>query len=318
MPTASVCIVTYNSAEDIEPCLNAVLQQSFPLENIIVIDNASSDETLSRVLPFTDRVELIANKVNNGFAGGQNQAIRQNRSDYVLVLNPDVTLDQHYLSEIIAFMERDQAVGSATGKLVLAAEPSVMDTAGLAMKRTRQAFDLAAGDQASNWNEEKAVFGVSGAAAVYRAAMIKDIAYEGQFFDEHFFAYKEDVDVAWRAGTLGWKSYYIPTAHAIHNRGWKKGGRGSMPLFVRRHSYQNHIFTLLKNESFGWHSFVSLPVIIAVELAKLGYIVLREPGLLPCWPFIFRSIPSMLCKRKSLFYKAKVLHVNRVESNKGI
>lgn len=307
MATASVCIVTYNSADDIEACLNAVIKQRHPVERIVVIDNASTDGTAERVLQFADQVHFILNKVNNGFAGGQNQAIRQTRSDYVLVLNPDVVLDPYYLSEIIAFMERQPRVGSVTGQLVLADDTNIMDSAGLGMKRTRNAYDLGAGELAAKWDVSQPVFGVSGAAAVYRSAMIRDIEIDGQFFDEHFFAYKEDVDVAWRANKLGWTSYYVPTAKAIHHRGWKKGGRSSVPLFVRRHSYQNRFFTLVKNETFGWHSFVIIPLIFAAEAVKLGYIVLREPGLLRCWPFIFRSIPSMLHKRKWIKNKANLL-----------
>lgn len=78
-----------------------------------------------------------------------------------------------------------------------------------------------------------------------------------------------------------------------------------MPLFVRQHSYQNRFFTLLKNEPIGWHSIFIAPLIFATEAVKLGYIVLREPGLLRCWPVIIRSIPSMLAKRKWLMRKAK-------------
>ncbi|MBD2867970.1 glycosyltransferase family 2 protein [Paenibacillus arenilitoris] len=306
MPTVSVCIVTYNSANDIEACLNAVLMQTCPVQQIIVIDNASADDIAERITPYRNQVHFIANKVNNGFAGGQNQAIRQTRSDYVLVLNPDVTLSPDYLSETIAFMERHPKVGSATGKLVLADHPGIMDSAGIGMKRNRQGYDLAAGEPAADWMESKEVFGVSGAAAVYRSAMIRHIEFEGQFFDEQFFAYKEDVDVAWRARKLGWTSYYVATALATHHRGWKKGRRGSMPLFVRRHSYQNRFFTLIKNETFGLHSFLTIPLILVSEAVKLGYIVLREPGLLACWPFIMKSLPSMLRKRKWIINKARL------------
>lgn len=305
MPTASVCIVTYNSAKDIESCLNALLKQSFPVERIVVIDNASTDGTAERVRQFADNIHFIANEVNNGFAGGQNQAIRQTRSDYVLVLNPDVTLDPDYITEIVTFMEQDPSVGSATGRLVFASNIDVMDSAGLGMKRTRNAYDLGAGEPAANWNATKAVFGVSGAAAMYRTAMIRDVEHDGEFFDEHFFAYKEDVDVAWRAKKLGWMSHYVPAANALHHRGWKKGGRSSVPLFVRQHSYQNRFFTLLKNEPIGWHSLLIGPLILAAEAVKLGYIALREPGLLRCWPVIFRSAPSMLRKRKWIMQKSK-------------
>ncbi|WP_338554882.1 glycosyltransferase family 2 protein [Paenibacillus sp. KS-LC4] len=311
MATASVCIVTYNSAADIEACLNAVLHQTLQPERIVIIDNASTDGTKAIVERYAaDKgLEAIicftANSVNNGFAGGQNQAIRQTASHYVLVLNPDVTLGPAYLAETVAYMEGHPETGSVTGKLVLGSDHSTMDSAGLGMRHTRQAYDLASGEPAAEWNELREVFGVSGAAAVYRRAMIADIQMDGQFFDEDYFAYKEDVDVAWRAQKLGWKAYYVPSATALHHRGWKQGGRRSIPLFIRRHSYQNRWFTLIKNEPVGWQLLWLLPLLAFVEASKLVYILLREPGLLGSWPIIFRMLPVMLDKRKQVERKAK-------------
>jgi GT2 family glycosyltransferase len=303
-PTASVCIVTFNSSADIAACLNAVLQQTLPFESIVVVDNASSDLTLEALRPFEDSIALLANSVNNGFAGGQNQAIKHTSSDYVLVLNPDVVVSPDYLERIIDFMEQNPTAGSATGQLILADRPELLDSAGLIMGWHRQARDLGAGEPAANWGAQLEVFGVSGAAAVYARRMIDDIEWNGQFFDEEFFAYKEDVDAAWRARRLGWKSYYIPDAKAIHKRGWKEGGRRSIPLFVRKHSYQNRFYTLIKNEPFGLHWLYLMPAIAAVELVKLGYILLREPELLQSWPVIIRTFPGQLTKRRWL--KARI------------
>jgi GT2 family glycosyltransferase len=305
VPAVSVCIVTWNSARDIGDCLNAVFGQSFPIASIVVVDNASTDETLDVLARFQDRIRIIRNERNNGFAGGQNQAIAASApSDYVLVLNPDVLLDPDYVAEIVAVMERDPRIGSAAGMLVRADRPDIMDSAGLALRPDRNAVDLAAGEPAADWTSPREVFGVSGAAAVYRRAMIGEISDGGQFFDEDFFAYKEDVDAAWRARHLGWTAVYVPSARAVHRRGWKPGGRRSVPLFVRRHSYQNRFFTLIKNEPAGPHLFLLLPRLLFVEAAKLGYILLFEPGLLACWPRIFRMLPVMLEKRRRLFGRA--------------
>ena len=301
-PLVSVCIVTYNSASDIEDCLHAVLRQSFPLASVVVVDNASTDDTREVLARFGERIHIVLNERNNGFAGGQNQAIAASGpSDYVLVLNPDVSLEPDYVAEIVAAMERDPRIGSATGMLVRADRPEIMDSAGLTLRPDRNAVDLAAGEPAADWTSPREIFGVSGAAAMYRRAMIEDVSDNGQFFDEDFFAYKEDVDVAWRARHLGWKAVYVPSARAVHRRGWKPGGRRSMPLFVRRHSYQNRFFLLIKNEPVGPHLFLLVPRLLLVEAAKLGYILLREPGLLACWPHMARKLPDMLAKRRRLF-----------------
>ncbi len=307
--TVSVCIVTYNSASDIEDCLHAVQKQSFSALRTIVIDNASTDRTREIVAKFSDSVQFVVNTTNNGFAGGQNQAIALAGSDYVLVLNPDVVLDPDYVAILVAFMDKHQHVGSATGQLVSADQPDRMDSAGLALRLDRNALDLAAGEPASSWTESREVFGVSGAAAFYRMRMIEEVSYEGQFFDETYFAYKEDVDVAWRARHLGWSSWYVSEAKAKHRRGWQQKNRQSIPLFVRRHSYQNRFYTLFKNEPISWHLIGIVPIILAVEAAKLGYILLRERGLLASWPTIFRTLPSMLRKRRWTFRKKKAKHV---------
>ena len=303
-PAERVCIVTY-SAWNIEDCLHALQRQSFPLASVVIVDNASTDDTQEVLSRFGRNIRLIANQQNNGFAGGQNQAIAASApSDYVLVLNPDVSLDPDYIAEIVAVMEQDPHIGSATGMLVRADQPDTMDSAGLVLRPDRNAADLAAGERVADWTSPREIFGVSGAAAVYRRAMIEDISDGGQFFDEDFFAYKEDVDVAWRARHLGWTAVYVPSARAVHRRGWKPGGRRSMPLFVRRHSYQNRFFTLIKNEPAGPHLFLLLPRLLLIEAAKLGYIILFEPGLLACWPRIVKLLPAMLGKRSRLFRRA--------------
>ncbi|EFM09132.1 glycosyl transferase family 2 [Paenibacillus curdlanolyticus YK9] len=298
IPTLGVCIVTYNSESDIADCLQAVLAQTYPIARIVVVDNASADGTLNALAPYADSITLIASSTNTGFAGGQNIAIKQAGTDYVLVLNPDVRLQPHYASRIIEAMEADSGIGSGCGLLVRADDNAVVDSTGLAMSRTRQATDRGAGEAVNRWQTQDEVFGVSGAAALYASRMIADISVDGQFFDETFFAYKEDVDVAWRARALGWRAVYIPTAMAVHGRGWKQGGRRAISIWVRQHSYQNQWFLLFKNEQMSWHSFYAWPLIAAKELAKLGYIILREPGLLGCWPQIVRVLPEMLRKRR--------------------
>jgi len=306
MVTVSVCIVTYNSAEDISSCLDAVMLQSQPVQSIIVVDNASSDSSVALVKERMNEaipIILIENAINNGFAGGQNQAIAATDTDYVLVLNPDVVLYPDYIKILVDRLEPDPHAGSATGLLKLKSDPSIVDSTGLQMGLNRHAIDRGAGQPVSLWLEPGEVFGASGAAALYARRMIDDISLEGEFFDEHFFAYKEDVDVAWRARLLGWSSYYIPAATAIHARGWQTGGRRSISLFVRQHSYVNQLYMILKNEQRGWHWIKVLPIVIVREVTKLLYILIRERELLSSWKLIVKAFPSMIRKRKLLLEK---------------
>ncbi|MCM3493399.1 glycosyltransferase family 2 protein [Paenibacillus lactis] len=302
-PTVSVQIVTYNSSKDIEACLENVRIQSYQVKEIIVVDNASSDDTIERVRSFRTKsltnIRLIENEVNIGFAPAHNQAIKQSDSDYVLVLNPDVNLDPRYVQLLVEVMQQNPEIGSATGKLVFQSAPDVIDSTGLVMNRIWRAFDRGAGEPVRKWNQSAEVFGVSGAAAMYSRKMILDTSLQGEFFDEDFFAYKEDVDVAWRAGLLGWKAYYCAEAVGFHKRGWKKGGRSSIPLFVRKHSFINRYKMIYKNLT-GWRWLKRLPEFLAYEIAVHGFMLLKEPKVLTAWFDYWSKLPEMRMKRAEI------------------
>ncbi|QWU15800.1 Glycosyltransferase, GT2 family [Paenibacillus sophorae] len=319
--TISVHIVTYNSEADIMDCLKAVQYQDYPVDRIIVVDNASSDGTVRNVEKWYEGAggddklgakgeeseygcPLLLNSSNTGFAPAHNQAIAASDADYVLVLNPDVTLAPDYVSRLVARMEAEPGIGSATGKLLFKADPGTVDSTGLRMNKARRAFDRGAGEPAENWMESGEVFGVSGAAAMYSRRMIEEISVDGEFFDADFFAYKEDVDVAWRARLLGWKAYYVADAIGYHERGWKASGRSGKPLFIRRISYINRYKMIVKNEPLRtvlrtilW----SLPY----EIAAHGYMLLKEPKVLKAWRSFFAQWGSLRKKRKWVQDRAK-------------
>lgn len=307
--TVTVQIVTYNSSNDIEECLNAVRQQSYPIKEIIVIDNASTDGTADRLRAYFEQtkvsnVRFVPNPTNTGFAPAHNQGICMTQSDYVLVLNPDVLLGTEYVERLVEVMERRPEMGSSTGLLILKSSPDIVDSTGLSMNGIWRASDRGAGEPANEWRESGEVFGVSGAAAMYRRAMIDELSIAGEFFDEDFFAYKEDVDVAWRANLLGWKAYYCAEALATHERGWKKGSRHSQPLFIRQFSYINRYKMIYKNLS-GYRWIKSLPKLLAYELAGNGYILLREPQVLGAWRDFFQKLPEL--KEKRLEIRKKLM-----------
>lgn len=303
--TVSVHVVTYNSGDHIEDCLEAILNQSHPIDQIIVIDNDSKDDTCEKLLKWQDRCTIIRNVRNNGFAGGHNQAIRLTSTEYCLILNPDVVLEPDYVSNTIQVMHSNDQLGSATGKLLFKAAPNHIDSAGLTINKARRAFDRGVNQTNNNFSRSEEVFGVSGAAAMYKRKMINDISINGEFFDEDFFAYKEDVDVAWRAQLLGWKAVYEPSALAYHERGWKEGGRGSKPLFVRRLSYINRYKMMVKNDDFLKMMKHILPLLV-FECSSFLYVLVREPLLLGAWVDLYYKYPELKKKRNLIHDKRKV------------
>jgi len=296
MNKVSVHIVTYNSEAYIEECIESVLKQSYPIQSIIVIDNDSKDLTRAKLRKFVN-LTVVENEENAGFAAGHNQALRLSDCEYCLILNPDVILHPDYVYTLVKQLVDNKRVGSATGKLLFKQSPEKVDSTGLIMNKARRAFDRGAGEGSGDWEDSGDVFGVSGAAALYAKEMVDDISIEGCFFDEDFFAYKEDVDVAWRSRLFGWSSIYCSNAVAFHDRGWKKGARKQISLFVRRLSYINRYKMILKNDSFAHLLKHSVPLLI-YELSSMIYFLIKEPSVLIAWVDFYRRLPELLNKRR--------------------
>lgn len=303
MKTVSIHIVTFNSAKDISDCLDAIFKQSYPILRIIVVDNASKDATRDVLSRYEEQIQVIYNDDNKGFAGAHNQAIHLSTADYYLILNPDVTLDQHYVQKLMEAAQQS-SIGSLTGRLLLKSDPSIVDSTGLVLTRQRRAFDRGSGEQTYLWDESGNVFGVSGAAALYNSKMVKDISYKNQFFDESFFAYKEDVDVAWRAQKLGWLAYYEADAIAYHERGWKKGTRFKQPLFIRQRSYINRYKMIYKNDSLSRMIKDGLHI-LPFEIASFAYALLRDPKLLLAWKEFINELPQLREKKEHIQGKSR-------------
>jgi GT2 family glycosyltransferase len=208
----SVTIVTWNSAKYLEECFAALLRQDHRDLEVIVVDNASEDgtrETLKRVDP---RWRVIYNEQNVGFAAGQNQAIRAFRGEWVLCLNPDVVLSQGFISQLVKACEAHPEAGSLCGKLLRwdpghdPHQTNIIDSTGIYFTRNMRHLDRGAEEiDRGQYDRMQYVFGASGAAAFFRRSFIEDVSVEGEFFDEEFFAFREDGDLAWRAQVMGWK-----------------------------------------------------------------------------------------------------------------
>lgn len=305
MEKVSVQIVTFNSEKYIQECVESVLQQSYPIAKILIVDNSSVDNTLKILKSYQDHIQMIENQENVGFAAAHNQALRYTQSDFVLILNPDVVLHRDYISHIVKYMINHPHIGSGTGMLLLKSSPQFIDSTGLIIKKSRRAYDRGAHDMVDHWKSITEVFGVSGAAAMYRRKMIEAVSYKGQFFDEQFFAYKEDVDVAWRSQLFGWESVYVPEAVAYHERGWKQGDRRKQPKKIRRHSYINRYRMMVKNESL-WFIMMHLPFILFYEFIGFGYALIKEPELLTAWYSFLKDLPYLKEKRRWIMSNRKV------------
>ncbi len=282
----SVLIVTYNSAAHLERCLESVLAQDYARLELVIVDNASTDGTRDVLARYERQARILYNDCNQGFAGGQNQAIRQAYGDWLLVLNPDVVLRPDFVSRLVSAGRQHPEAGTVCGKLLRwtpgGAEEfsSTIDCAGMHFLPNLRHLDRGA-EQADRgqFEREEYVFGASGAAALYRRKMVRDISIRGEFFDEDFFTYREDADLAWRAQLMGWKCMYTPRAVGWHVRRVTPERRERLPLEINWHSVKNRFLMRTKNASRPLMRHLLLPVLLR-DAMVFGYALLVNPKLI--------------------------------------
>jgi GT2 family glycosyltransferase len=329
-------IVTWNSMRYLPAALESLAEQTHQDLHVVIVDNASDDGVEAFVRERFPRAVFLRNVKNLGFGRGQNQAIAYARARLakdgadaiVLTVNPDVALEPEYVARIARAMEGRPRIGSATGKVLRATESrdgefrdmvrsDVIDAAGLRIYRSRRVAERGAGekDDGATGREEE-VFGVSVAAGAYRLSALEDVIDGTEYFDEHFSAYKEDADLAWRLRLRGWSALYVPTAVAYRHRPSALAERASFLAVAGDHrrrssktnrlSYRNHLLTIVKNEHLR-NAVMNSPFIAWYEFRKAAYMALTQPlTFFAALGDFFRLLPVALAKRRRIMSRVQV------------
>lgn len=335
--TLSICIVTWNSMKFIKDCLESIFKQTiwFKKDNvkiaINVVDNGSEDETVDFIKRNYPYVHLLKNINNLGFCRGYNQAIKMQETNWVLVMNVDIVLEPDFLEKIFLTIKNSgDKVGSLSGKLLKIEtviengglsktdKTDKIDSCGLEVRKNRQVKNIGEGEvDQGQYDEMKEIFGCCAACALYKREALEDIKFRDEYFDEDFFSYQEDYDLAYRLQLYGWQSIFVPTALAYHFRSailstnkileTKKiiKSRKLKSQLINYHSYKNHLFVCLKNEISEnfWRHFI---FIFWYELKKFIYLLLFEQKTLSALKKFFKLLPRMWLKRKITMGRRKV------------
>jgi len=299
-------IVNHGNYDDLERCLATLVQQDPAPMAVVVYDTGVSPERFESVRKAHPDIEFEIGE-NRGYAGGANRVVdRLVRSgqavDFVLVLNPDVELEAGYADRLITAMAEQPRVAIGTGKL-LRPDRVTLDSAGIIIPRNRRPRDRGSEEaDLGQWDTPGFVDAASGAAMMLRVAALEDLSVEGELFDESFFAYHEDTDLCWRARLFGWRIFYEPKAVAVHRRGWRRNRRAAISVETRRHSFKNHYLQLMKNETAV--GFVrNLPWLIAWEVLRLGFVLLRDREVGAAYRDAWRAMPE--ARRRRALIQAK-------------
>ncbi|MFH1142147.1 MAG: glycosyltransferase family 2 protein [Candidatus Uhrbacteria bacterium] len=338
MAKVSLNIVTWNGLRYLPELLDSLDQQTFRDFKVRVIDNGSDDGTVEYLSEQRPDIMLVRNVKNHGFAAGHNQAMRfaldrwsetEQENCYVLCCNQDIILTPDFLLRIVEQADNNPKVGAFCGKLLRAygenlqdeilketVQSERIDSTGLRANRWRRFTDRGAGEMdQGQYDQDCDIFGVSGALALYRASVLSDIKLGNDYFDEDFFSYREDVDLAWRIRTQGWEAHYVPRAVAYHWRGiygkekagvWTRitNRRKKRPFFAAM-STRNQWFVLLKNEHW-LNCLLSVPLVVPLEFLRLCYMMVFEPRSLWILSSFLKLFPKMFKKRLLISKKRRV------------
>ena len=291
----TVVIPNYNGDRFLQACLRALELQTCAPTEIIVVDNGSDDHSVDLVRTAFPAVRLIQQGRNTGFAAAVNAGIRASDCALVATLNNDTVVEPGWLQNLATALHADARAGMAASKMLFVEPRGTINSAGICVDRAGIAWDRLGGQpDATAGRESKYVFGACAGAALYRRTMLDEIG----IFDQDFFAYLEDVDLAWRAQLAGWRAVYVPEARVTH---WHSATAIEGSPFKSRLLGRNKVGLVAKNYPAP-HLWAYLPLIAAYDGAAVVYAALARRDLFAARGRLdgLRGLPAALRKRRQV------------------
>ena len=274
----SALIVNYNRRELLAACLRSLAEALARVEDeteVIVVDNGSTDGSARLVEESFPHAVLLALPRNLGFSGGVVQGMGRAQGEWIALFNNDTTLHEDAVAAMLAAGRSADDVGAVAAQMRFADRPDVVNSAGMEMDQLGVAADRLVGAPvaAVDSQEPQEVFGATGGAALYRRAMLDQVG----GFDETFFAFFEDADLAWRTRASGWRALYAPRAIVYHHHSATAGHGTPAKLYLVG---RNRVRTLAKNAN------TSLllrrgPYMLLYDAAYVAFASLRYRTLAP-------------------------------------
>ena len=313
MAELDIVIVNWNAGNKLIECLNSIQHSSpdpsFCLAKCIVVDNASTDDSLKKISGMDLPLELILNSENKGFGSASNQGANRGNSEFILFLNPDVRLFADTLSKSLSFLvsHADQKIG-ILGIQMIDQNNSIHRNTARFPSPASLFYQMLGLDRLwprifpphfmTNWThqENRAVDQVPGSFFLVRRSLFT--ALNG--FDERFFMYFEDLDFAYRAKMAGWTSYYLSTVRAFHYGGGTTNRVKALRLFYVLRSRIAYTAKHFGNSRALWIMIASL---IFEFWVRLGWSLIHSSArnfmeTLEAYFLYLKELPALLKKIK--------------------
>jgi GT2 family glycosyltransferase len=251
-PTTAIVILNWNGRSYLEKFLPFVTANTCPGAEVIIADNASTDDSVAFVRGRYPQLRIIEMDKNRGFAGGYNEALRQVDSDYYVLLNTDVEVSAGWLEPVIELMEKDHSIAACQPKIRMYADKRSFEYAGAAggwldylgypFARGRVFDDCE--EDCGQYDQAEPIFWASGAALFLRARLFHEMG----GLDTYFFAHQEEIDLCWRLQLAGYKVYSCPKSVVYHVGGGTLPKGNERKVFL---NFRNNLIMMAKNLPMG-------------------------------------------------------------------
>jgi hypothetical protein len=308
-PRVTVGIATYNGRHLLEKALASLDEQSFRDFRVVVVDDASTDDTASWVRANWPEADLIVHPRNLGVTAALNSCLDASRSELVALLNNDVELERDCLAELVRAFDSHPQAGVVCGKLRDFKEREILDGAGDVYTWGGEANRRGQGEpDIGQFDRPQEIFSACGALAIYRRAALDSVGP----FDARLFANYEDVDWCFRAQLAGVGCRYVPSAVAFHI-GSATLGRGPTD-FALYHNWRNGIWVVAKN-------YPSAALLRHAH--QLAFVQLRNLAIaarrrrfalwLRAWRDALAAMPAVLRERRRI-QRSRVISLDRLDA----
>lgn len=259
----SIIVVAYNGSKYLQACCDSILGEIGDEDEIIVIDNASTDGCANLVQECFPRIKLIPNTTNLGFARACNQGASHARGEMLVFLNQDTRVERGWLNGLLAPLIQDPSVGLMSSKILLMSAPQQIQMCGQDIHFTGFSFSRGFRATAGSYMLPETVGAVSGACFAIRRQLWEELG----GFDPDYFMYYEETDLCWRARLSGYSSMFSPASIALHD--FSTNHTSSKYSYSER----NRLVLILKNFKAMTLALL-LPSLLLAEIIDWGFMLL--------------------------------------------
>ncbi len=319
----SIIIVNHNKKTLLQKCLKSIDGIQYNNFNVIVVDNGSTDGSIEFIKESYLEHTLIEVGYNSSFCIANNLGIRKAfelNSDAIVILNNDTEVEPQFLTALIDLVDIKNKIGMVASKVLLMDDKDIIDSTGILITPDGLAKNKNMDKSESIAIKTEEVFCPAGAAALYTRELLKDIEEDGDFFDEKYAFYFEELDLGWRARLRGWKCMNAPDAVVYHK---KNATSGAYSDFIAFHTNRNIFYNIIKNYPLGYCvkalflTFIRYPLLAFGAVTGQGAVGKFHNNLstkdllvvaLKGWRDVIINFRKLLKQRRYIQKRKKVTH----------